>query len=186
LTGAQEQVTCLAAQKPLFHFARGSLVIEIFTQDIYYSHSFCLFYKEPHLIMLHTLRRYIVILTLVALSFGAGGKVYLCLSPHGDVHMNLNHPHSSCELVKKCPESADALTLDHHRVKCQSHCRDIAIDGDGQQPPNRNTIQLPSPALMPLGEPPIILARTEKKPSHSTLAVHFPQPALQQSVILLI
>jgi hypothetical protein len=136
--------------------------------------------------MRHTLRHYIVILTLIALSFGAGGKVILCFSPHGDVHMKQNYPHSSCELVEKCPEPADGLSLNHHRVKCQSHCRDIELGGVSLEPPNRNTIQLPPPALMPLANPPIILARTEKIPFHPTPAVQLPQLALQQGVILLI
>jgi hypothetical protein len=112
--------------------------------------------------------------------------VLLCFSPHGDVHMELNLPHSSCELVKKCPEPADALTSSHHRVSCQSHCHDIAIGVDSLSPPNKNTILPPPPALMPLGESPIILARTVNIPFHPTPAVQLTQLALQQSVILLI
>lgn len=136
--------------------------------------------------MRHTLRHYIVILTLIALSFGAGGKVVLCFSPHGAVHMKQNHSHSSCELEKKCPEPADTVSLNHHGVKCHSHHRDIELGGVSLEPPNKNTIQLLPPALMPLANPPIILARTGKIPFHPTPAFQLPQVALQQRVILLI
>jgi hypothetical protein len=134
--------------------------------------------------MLHNLRHYIVILTLFALLFGAGGKVVLCLSPHGNVHMKQDH--SSCELVKKCPQHADEATPSHHRVKCQSHHRDISLGVDLLEPPNKNTIQLPPPSLISLGGSSIIFALTDKEPFYTTPAVILPQLVLQQSVILLI
>jgi hypothetical protein len=133
--------------------------------------------------MQHSLRHYIVILTLFALSFGVGGKVYLCLSPDGDVHM-AQKP-SSCALVKNCSASDTAVALDHHRVKCQSHCLDIALGGDKSELPNKNTVQIPSPALMPLALS-IIPTIAVQQPFHPTPSVQLPQFALQQSVILLI
>jgi len=135
--------------------------------------------------MRHTLRHYIVILTFIALSSGTGGKVILCFTPHGDVHMKQNHSHSPCALVKNCPAPDTMASLDHHRVKCQSHCLDIALGGDKAELPSKYTVEIPSPALMPLALS-IIPTIPVQQPFYPTPPVHLPQLALQQSVILLI
>lgn len=133
--------------------------------------------------MQHSLRHYIIILTLLALSFGVGGKMYLCLSPHGDMH--IAQQHSPCALVPKCSDHDRASTLGHHREKCQSHCLDIALGDDKAELPSKNTIQIPAPALTPLALA-IIPTITVQKPFCPTPVVQLPQLALRQSVILLI
>ncbi len=133
--------------------------------------------------MQHSIRHYIVILILFTLSFGVGGKVYLCLSPDGDVHVAQQN--SPCILVKNCPAPEATVTLDHHRVKCQAHCLDIALGGDKAELPSKYTVQIPSPALMPLALS-IIPTLPVQQPFYPTPPVHLPQLALRQSVILLI
>jgi hypothetical protein len=133
--------------------------------------------------MQHSLRHYIVILILFTLSFGVGGKMYLCLSPHGDVH--IAQQHSSCALVTNHPAPDTTVAFNHHRVKCQSHCLDIALGEDKSDLPNKYTVQIPFPALMPLALsiiPPIAV----QQPFYPTPLVQLPQLALRQSVILLI
>lgn len=136
-------------------------------------------------IMKHNLRLSIVMITLFTLLFGVGGKVYLCLSPHGDVHIKQNHAsaHTSCALTKKCPAPADAFTLDHHREQCQSHCQDIALGVDKAELPGKYSPEVPAPALMPLV---VSFLPTNPKTFYPIPAVQLPQFALQQSVILLI
>lgn len=134
--------------------------------------------------MKHNLRLSIVMVTLFTLLFGVGGKVYLCLSPHG-VHIKQDHAlnHTSCALTKKCPAPAGAFTLDHHREKCQSHCQDIALRGDKAEFPGKNSIQVPAPTLMSLV---VSFLPTTPKTFYPIPAVQLPQFVLQQSVILLI
>lgn len=133
--------------------------------------------------MQHSLRHYIVILTLFTLSFGVGGKMYLCLTPDGDVHVAQQN--SPCTLFKNCPEPDTTVVVDHHRAKCESHCLDIALGGDKAELPSKYSVHIPPPALMPLALS-NIPAIPVQQPFYPPPAVHLPQLALQQSVILLI
>lgn len=136
--------------------------------------------------MLHNFRHFrrcIIILTLAALSLGMGGKVTLCFTPDGDVH--LEQGRSLCHLTGECPATADRLDLSNDRVENRDHCRDVALGGDAYNHHQRNIVHPPSLALVPL-VPPIILALNDKKPSYTAPAVTPPQLVSLQSVILLI
>ena len=128
-------------------------------------------------------RLYIITLILFALFFGIGGKVYLCLSPHGDVH--LAGDHATCGSVTRCAGHGCVSSPEHHREQCQSHCRDIALGGDEAQLPEKNTVQVPAPALLPLTVS-VPLATLAVRTFHRIPLVLLPQPALRQSVVLLI
>ena len=133
--------------------------------------------------MQHSLKYFIVILALIALLFGVGGKVNLCLTTDGDVHVESDY--SSCELVRECPATADALVFSHDQVNSQSPCQDISLRGDASNSPHRSIVQLPIPALVSLG-PSVVLAPPDPKPFFTISTVALPQFVLQQSVILLI
>lgn len=133
--------------------------------------------------MQYNLKYFVVILALTAFVFGAGGRVNLCLTTDGDVHIESDH--SSCELVKGCPTTADSLACNHNQIKCQSPCQDISLKGDASSSPHRNIVQLPIPALISLG-PSVVLAPAGPKPFFTIPTVALPQFVLQQSVILLI
>lgn len=136
--------------------------------------------------MLHNfrhLRRCIIILTLVAFSLGMGGKVTLCFTLDGDVH--LEQGRSLCHFTGECPDTANRLDLSNDRVENRDHCRDVALRGDAFNHHQRNIVPPPSLALVPLVQP-IILALTDKKPFYTTPAVTPPQLVSLQSVILLI
>lgn len=129
------------------------------------------------------LRRCIIILTLVALSFGMGGKATLCFTPDGDVH--LEQSRSLCHLTGRCLTTANRLAFSNDRVENQDHCRDVSLGGDAFNHHQRNIVPPPSLALVPLVQP-IILALTDKKRFYTTPAVTPPQLVSLQSVILLI
>lgn len=156
-----------------------------FLSAVFYAYR--LHFPDPvfNCIMKHNLRISIVMVTLFTLLFGVGGKVYLCLSPHGDVHIKQNHAsdHTTSALTKKCPAPAPASTLDHHREKCQSHCQDIALGGDKAEFPGKYSPELPALAPMPLA---MSFLPTPTKIFSPLPAVQLPQFALRQSVILLI
>ena len=137
--------------------------------------------------MLHNFRHFrrcIIILTLAAILFGIGGKVTLCFTPDGDVH--LKQSLSFCCLTKGClAATADGLALSNNRIENQDHCQDVSLGGDAFNHHQRNIVHPPSLALVPLA-PPIFLALTNKKPSYTTPAVTPPQLVSLQSVILLI
>lgn len=130
------------------------------------------------------LRIHIVMAILFTLLLGVGGKVGLCLTPHG-VHVQPNYVsnHASCALTKQHPAPTGGCSLEHHREKCQSHCHNIALEGDKADFAGKYSIEMPAPALMPLAmsSPP-----TPIKKFPPLLAVQLPQLALRQSVILLI
>lgn len=133
--------------------------------------------------MQHNLKYFIVILALIALLFGVGGKVNLCLTTDGDVHVESDY--SSCELVTGCPTTADTLAFSHDQVKCQSPCLDISLRGDASNSPHRNIVQLSTLALISLG-PSLDIAPPDPKPFFTIPTVALHQFVLQQSVILLI
>ncbi len=136
--------------------------------------------------MLHNfrhLRRCIIILTLAALSLGIGGKVTLCFTPDGDVH--LEQSRSFCHLTGRCLATADGLALSNDRVENQDYCRDVSLGGDAFNHHQRNIVPPPSLALVPLVQP-INFTLTDKKPFYTTPAVTPPQLVSLQSVILLI
>lgn len=157
-----------------------------FLSAVFYAYR--LHFPDPvfNCIMKHNLRIYIVTATLFALLFGVGGKVYLCLSPHG-VHVKQNHAsnHTSCALTKQHPAPAGDCSLEHHREKCQSqsHCQDIALGGDKAEFPGKYSPELPALAPMPLA---MSFLPTPTKIFSPLPAVQLPQFALRQSVILLI
>lgn len=128
-------------------------------------------------------RRCIIILTLAALSFGIEGKVTLCFTPDGDMH--IKEGRSFCSLTEGCLATADELGLSNDRVESQNHCRDVSLEGDAFNHQQRNIFPPPSLALVPL-RPPIFLALTDKKPSSTTPAITPSQLVSLQSVILLI
>lgn len=137
--------------------------------------------------MLHNfphLRRCITILTLAVLSFGARGKVNLCLMPDGDMH--LEHSHLACGLTGEGSDTTDESALSGEQVENQGQCVDLSLGGVALDHHPRNVVQLPLPVMVPLG-PPIILALIEPKPCRTTPAVTPPpQLASLQSVVLLI
>ena len=137
--------------------------------------------------MRHNLRHFklsIIILALAALSWGGGGKVNLCLMPGGEVHMEQSH--SPCGLAGNRLATAEALTLNNNRVEDQGHhCLDVPLGGEASNPHQINFVQLPVPAMVPLG-PPIVLALIDKKPFSFAPALTPPQLASLQSVVLLI
>jgi len=136
--------------------------------------------------MLHNfrhLRRCIIILTLAALSLGIGGKVTLCFTPDGDVH--LEQSRSCCHLTEGCLATADRLALSNDRIENQDHCRDVSLGGEAFNHHQRNIVPPPSLALVPLVQL-ISFTLTDKKPFYTTPAVTPPQLVSLQSVILLI
>ncbi len=133
--------------------------------------------------MQRNLRCFIVILALVTLLFGVGGKVNLCLTTDGGVRVESDY--SSCEIIRECLTTADALVFSHDQVNNQSPCQDISLRGDALNSPHRGIVQLPIPALVSLG-PLVVLALPVQKPFFTIPTVVLPQFVLQQSVILLI
>lgn len=136
--------------------------------------------------MVHNFRHFnrcIIILTLAVLSFGFGGKATLCFTTDGDVHVEQSR--SLCSLNGGCLATADGLALSNDRIEDPDHCRDVSLGGDAFNHHQRNIVPPPSLALVPL-VPPVILARTDKKPSYTAPAVTPPQLVSLQSVILLI
>ena len=120
-------------------------------------------------------RLFIITLTLAILSFGGGGQANLCFMSDGDVHLETSP--LACGLDKGCGVN--------ERTEEQGHCRDVSPGGDASGHRHSNIVQLPLPAIVPLG-PAILLARSDQQPSLDLHAIPPPQLALLQSVILLI
>jgi hypothetical protein len=136
--------------------------------------------------MLHNFqhcRRCIIILTLITLSLGFGGKVTLCFTPDGDMHIKQNP--SSCYIAGSCHATADTLALNHKWIKKQGHCLDVFLGGDVSDHHSRYIVKLPFPIIAPL-RPPSSLALTDKKTFYTTRAITPPQLLSLRSVILLI
>lgn len=139
-----------------------------------------------HRIMVNNFRHFnrcVIILTLAALSVGFGGKVTLCFTTDGDVHVEQGR--SLCSLNGGCLATADGSALSNDRIEDPDHCRDVFLGGDAFNHHQRNIVHPPSLALVPLVSP-IILAQTDKKSSYTAPAVTPHQLVSLQNVILLI
>ncbi|MDD5760232.1 MAG: hypothetical protein PHI06_14260 [Desulfobulbaceae bacterium] len=98
----------------------------------------------------------------------------------------MEQSHSVCGLDGARSANAEAVVTSIDRDLSQGRCVDVSLERNTTDHLHRNLIQLPAPAMVPLG-PPIILTQTEKSSFRNPPTVTPPpQLAFLQSVILLI
>jgi len=92
-------------------------------------------------------RPWLVVLILLSLSLGLGGRMKICLMPDGAAH--LEEQHASCHLgdASGQPRSHDA---EGDLVGRGSSCLDLPLEEGASHHQQRGLPQLPPPSLAPL------------------------------------